>query len=165
MARTAIAINGEYKQRYSIYVTPTEYAELSKTLSVLRNTESKDDSDTNNVLRNKESVKVFKLSKKNHELKQEIEALRKQLEDNSVLRNTELTNDNVLRNKESTKAGPLTITLRDTEEKDTIMDILSILRDPKGAKDFVDYVQSDVFDHARAERLMFGYRSWERQEV
>jgi len=154
MARTAIAINGEYKQRYSIYVTPTEYTELSKTLSVLRNTESKDDSDTNNVLRNKESVKVFKLSKKNHELKQEIEALRKQLEDNSVLRNTELT-----------KAGPLTITLRDAEEKDTVMDILSILRDPKGAKDFVDYVQSDVFDHARAERLMFGYRSWERQEV
>lgn len=153
MARTAIAINGEYKQRYSIYVTPTEYAELSKTLSVLRNTESKDDSDTNSVLRNKESVKVFKLSKKNHELKQEIAALRKQLEDNSVLRNTELT-----------KTG-LTITLRDAEEKDTVMDILSILRDPKGAKDFVDYVQSDVFDHARAERLMFGYRSWERQEV
>lgn len=154
MARTAIAINGEYKQRYSIYVTPTEYAELSKTLSVLRNTESKDDSDAKNVLRNKESVKVFKLSKKNHELKQEIEALKKQLEDN-----------NVLRNKELTKSGPLTITLRDEEEKDTVMDILSILRDPKGAKDFVNYLQSDVFDHGRAERLMFGYRFWERQEV
>ena len=154
MARTAIAINGEYKQRYSIYVTPTEYAKLSKTLSVLRNTESKDDSDTNNVLRNKESVKVFKLSKKNHELKQEIEALKKQLEDN-----------NVLRNKELTKSGPLTITLRDEEEKDTVMDILSILRDPRSAKDFVNYVQSDVFDHGRAERLMFGYRFWERQEV
>lgn len=154
MARTATAINGEYKQRYSIYVTPTEYAKLSKSLSVLRNTESKNDSNTDNVLRNKESVKVFKLSKKNHELKQEIEALKKQLEDNNVLRNTELT-----------KTGPLTITLKDSIEKDTIMDILSILRDPKGAKDFVDYVQSDVFDYGRAERLMFGYRFWERQEV
>ena len=154
MARTAIAINGEYKQRYSIYVTPTEYTKLSKSLSVLRNKESNNDSNTNNVLRNTESIKILKLSKKNHELKQEIEALKKQLEDNNVLRNTESTN-----------VSPLTITLRDETEKDTIMDILSILRDPKGAKDFVNYLQSDVFDYGRAERLMFGYRFWERQEV